>query len=275
MASRAEKTRFWQSNDLGGIELLKAQYLRQKFTPHVHDSFVFTVIETGAQRFHHRGAEHIAPAGSLVLINPDELHTGATAHHDGWQYRGFYPRVDQLFEVFGELDIRLSGTPAFTTSVLLDNAVASAFRHVHQLAELGAGALQLQTLWREATLMLFQRHARLGAPATAGKEPVAVSRAQHLLLSRLATPPSLKELAAEVNLSPFHFARVFRRTTGVTPHHWVMQRRLASALVQLRNGASVSLIAAELGFVDQSHLTRHFKRAYGVGPGAFRSGLAQ
>jgi hypothetical protein len=45
-----ERTRFWQSAELGGVELLHAHYIEQRFTPHVHEGFVFTVIEQGAQR---------------------------------------------------------------------------------------------------------------------------------------------------------------------------------------------------------------------------------
>jgi|GEM_PF-2973715 len=67
----------------------------------------------------------------------------------------------------------------------MDTDVANAFRHVHQLSELGASALQLQTSWRETTLLLFQRYARLGSLAKPGKEPFAIRQAQELLLTRL------------------------------------------------------------------------------------------
>ncbi|MCY1409948.1 HTH-type transcriptional activator RhaS [compost metagenome] len=273
VAKNLENTKFWQASVLGGVELLRARYVQQKFTPHVHDSFVFTVIESGAQRFHHRGGEHIAPTGTMVLINPDELHTGATAHEEGWRYRGFYPKLDHLAEILREVEIQLKGSPRFNASVLIDPQVALAFQRLHLLAELDASQLQQQTLWREATLLLFQRHAGVGSAPMPGKEPVAVRRAQELLLTCLASPPSLEELARAVNLSPFHFARVFRATTGLTPLGWVMQKRLAFALQLLRAGLSPAQVATDLGFFDQSHLTRQFKRAYGIGPGAFRDAV--
>ena len=242
----------------------------------MHDGYVFTVIERGAQRFNHRGAEHLAPVGSMVLINPDELHTGSKAHDEGWLYRAYYPEIDQVSSVFEELDLAPSGLPSFASSVLQDAPLATQFSGLHRLlGDPQASTLERQTAWREAVLLLFQRHAKVRHAAEAGREPVAVSRAKELLNARLAAPPSLEELAATVNLSPFHFARVFRRATGLPPHAWVKQRRIEQARALLKAGCAPVNVAVQLGFADQSHLTRQFKQAYGVGPGEYRLACAR
>lgn len=271
MAANREQTRFWQAEALTGVELLHARYIEQRFAPHVHEGFVFTVIEHGAQRFRHRGSDHLAPVGSMVMINPDELHTGSKAHEEGWRYRGFYPDNAQVTGVLAELDLASGGMPSFTSSVLHDPQLHRLFGELHQLLESGAEALQQQAAWREAILLLFQRHARVPQVAPPGREPQAVARAKELLGSQLAEPPSLQQLAAAVNLSPFHFARVFRRATGMPPHAWLKQRRLEQARALLKSGCAPLEVALCLGFSDQSHLNRQFKQAYGVAPGAYRS----
>ncbi|CAM3870931.1 putative HTH-type transcriptional regulator YbfI [Pseudomonas reidholzensis] len=266
-----ERTHLWQAPALGDVEMLHARYYQQRFAPHVHEGYVFTVIESGAQRFWHRGSEHLAPVGSMVLINPDELHTGATAHEAGWGYRGFYPEHARVTGVLDELELGRHGLPHFQQSVIHDPGLAAAFSQLHQLSEAGASALEQQTAWRHAVLALVQRHGH-GAEARApGNEPVAVARARELLESQLADPPSLEVLAAAVNLSPFHFARVFRQATGLPPHAWLKQRRLARARELLKRGMGAAEVAFALGFADQSHLNRQFKQAYGVTPGAYRS----
>ncbi|WP_028696444.1 helix-turn-helix transcriptional regulator [Pseudomonas cremoricolorata] len=271
-AAQSERTHLWQAQALGDVEMLHARYLQQRFAPHVHEGYVFTVIESGAQRFCHRGSEHLAPVGSMVLINPDELHTGAKAHEAGWGYRGFYPDIERVTGVLDELQASGRGVPLFKDSVIHDPTLAHAFSHLHQLCEAQASALQQQTAWRQAVLMLVQRHAQgpglnLAAP---GREPLAVARARELLDSQLANPPSLEALASAVNLSPFHFARVFRQATGLPPHAWLKQRRLSRARELLRHATSALEVSCLLGFADQSHLTRQFKQAYGVTPGAYR-----
>jgi AraC-like DNA-binding protein len=266
-----ERIRFWESPALAGVELLQARYIKQRFTPHVHEGFVFTVIEHGAQRFRHRGADHLAPVGSMVLINPDEVHTGSSAHEQGWLYRAFYPAPAQVNGVLDELGLAQRGLPSFAASVLQDEQLHQAFGQLHRLLDSDASVLQQQTAWRETLLMLFQRHAGVRQAPLAGQEPRAVRLAKELLAARLGEPPSLEELATAVNLSPFHFARVFRRATGLPPHAWLQQRRLEQARALLRDGCAPLGVALQLGFADQSHLTRQFKQVYGVGPGEYRN----
>ncbi len=82
---------------------------------------------------------------------------------------------------------------------------------------------------------------------------------------------SLGELAAVVGLSTFHAARLFSRSVGMPPHAWRNQLRLQHAQSLLRQGKSVTEVASATGFADQSHFTRHFKRAYGVAPGRWQT----
>ncbi|SIQ35108.1 AraC family transcriptional regulator [Aquipseudomonas alcaligenes] len=269
-----EQTRFWESQALIGVELLHARYIEQRFAPHVHEGFVFTVIEGGAQRFRHRGSDHLAPVGSMVLINPDEVHTGSKAHEQGWWYRGFYPAPAQVQGVLAELELADRGMPSFGASVLQDLELHQAFGRLHRLLDGEACTLQQQTAWREAILLLFQRHARIPQAREPGAEPRAVAMAKELLAARLGDPPSLEELAGLVNLSPFHFARVFRRATGLPPHAWLKQRRLEQARALLRSGCAPLQVALQLGFSDQSHLNRQFKQSYGVSPGEYRRACA-
>ncbi|WP_137885222.1 AraC family transcriptional regulator [Pseudomonas sp. 2FE] len=273
--SHGEQTRFWKAAAVGGLELLHARYVEQRFAPHVHEGYVITVIESGAQYFRHRGSEHLAPMGSMVLINPDELHTGSKAHESGWRYRGFYPEFEQLNTLLDELGLAKNGWPVFTCSVLHDAQMTARFNALHRLLEQPGCVLQQQTAWRETLLLLLQRHARVPEAPAAGREPQAVRRAKELLGAQLSEPPSLEQLAAAVNLSPFHFARVFRRATGLPPHAWLKQRRLEQARALLKSGCAPVGVAVQLGFADQSHLTRQFKQAYGVGPGEYRLACAR
>lgn len=166
-----EQTRFWQSRELGGVELLNAHYVEQRFSPHRHDSFVLAVIERGAHRFRHLGCEHVASSGGMILINPDEVHSCSRAGDAGWHYRAFYPQLAQVDGALVELGLAGNGQPGFAGSVLHDPQLHQMFARLHRLLEGEASALQQQTAWREAILLLFQRHARVPQAPAPGREP--------------------------------------------------------------------------------------------------------
>lgn len=82
---------------------------------------------------------------------------------------------------------------------------------------------------------------------------------------------SLSSMATAAGLSPFHFSRMFKVATGVSPHQYVLRRRIEiGAEMLLSRDESIASIALELGFADQSHFTMHFKRVHGVGPAGYR-----
>lgn len=93
--------------------------------------------------------------------------------------------------------------------------------------------------------------------------------------ANLPEPIPLTRLAQIAGLSPWHFARVFKEATGVTPHTYVIRARLQRAQERLREGeASLAEIATQTGFCDQSHLARHFRRVFGLSPSAWRRQVA-
>jgi AraC-like DNA-binding protein len=112
--------------------------------------------------------------------------------------------------------------------------------------------------------------------AAAARRPAAlagwqVRRSMDLLESRIGTAVSLEELAREVNLSPFHFARAFRDSTGLPPHRYLIQLRMRRACELLaQTSLSVGEVAAAVGYADTAHFSRLFRRTVGASPGAYR-----
>jgi AraC family transcriptional regulator len=111
------------------------------------------------------------------------------------------------------------------------------------------------------------------ADAAARTQPRAVAEALRFIHENYSHDLSLNDLAEAVHLSPFHVARLFKQTLGVSPHQYLIQVRVNSARSLLSAGSgerSLAEVASAVGFADQSHLTRHFKRIMGVTPKQFR-----
>jgi AraC-like DNA-binding protein len=133
------------------------------------------------------------------------------------------------------------------------------------------------TLERESRLASFistllVRYSDAGAPSKRyGSARTGTRRACEYLREHFAENVSLARLAAVAGISPFHLHRRFSEHLGMPPHSFLTQLRVARARTLLRQGLSISEVAALTGFADQSHLTRHFKRFVGLTPGAYRA----
>jgi len=181
-----------------------------------------------------------------------------------------YPEVHVVTGVAAELGWR--GTPSFPETIVADPRSAAALRAAHLAAEHG-DRLASSSLLRAALAGLLTAHAADrpgGRPAAARRAPAAVALTRDLLAERLAGPPSLDELAGLTGLSPFALLRAFRAETGLPPHAYLNQLRVRRARSLLDDGRTPADVAAQTGFADQAHLTRHFKRVVGVPPGAYQ-----
>lgn len=273
LAHFSDQARFWRSPLLPDAELLTAEYYAQEFAPHWHEGFSIPVIQAGAQSYHYRGTRCLASVSCIAAINPGEVHTGERATEHGWAYRAFYPTLAWMQNLANDIAGREVGTPWLVSGVIEDAEVAARLTQAHVLLEQQADPLAAETTLLAAFSLLLRRYAAQPnqAPALHADTP-RLTLLQAKLAEALAEPISLTELAASVGLSPFHVARLFSRSVGMPPHAWRQQLRLNRALGLLRQGMAVSEVAATLGFADQSHFNRQFKRAFGATPGRWQRG---
>lgn len=267
---RREKTKFWLDHELGDLELLRATYVTHSFSRHTHEGYVIGVIEQGAETFEYRHKNHIAPAGSIALINPAEPHTGQAFTKNGWTYRMLYPDTKLLQQAASQLAGKPRDVPFFKEPVVYDEALAHQIFRFHRDMEGPITPLERESrlLWLFGQLIARYADDR-PKPAVVNQEHEAVKRVREYLEAHYGENILLEELAQVANLSQFHLLRVFRQETGLPPHAYLSQLRVIRAKRLLLKGWPIAYVASETGFVDQSHFTRHFKRVVGVTPGQY------
>ena len=248
-----------------GVELYRAHIVRHAFEPHTHDAFGLGAIESGVERFRYRGAEHLAPADTLVLMNPDELHTGRAETAGGWRYRMLYLDDGVLEQLTGERGwwfadaLDRDATRARRVSRLLRQ-----LWHVHEPLAFDGLLLDLIDELRPS--------ARVARPARPEGQARFAPVIEHLR-AHLAERLTLDELAAVAGLSPFHFLRQFKRAHHATPQQMLMAWRLFEAKRLLAASEAPAQVAAAVGLTDQAHLTRAFANRYGVTPARYQEQL--
>jgi AraC family transcriptional regulator len=142
-------------------------------------------------------------------------------------------------------------------------------------ADAAGGRLAVESLANLIAVHLIRNASAPRPPAgrTYGALPRGKLRAAvEYIEGHLDVSPSLQQMAAAAHLSPYHFARGFKAATGLSPHQYVLARRVERAKQLLEEGGDLSLaaIGVRVGFSDQSQFSHHFKRLVGVTPGQFR-----
>ncbi|HAR96727.1 MAG TPA: AraC family transcriptional regulator [Deltaproteobacteria bacterium] len=263
--------------ELGGLEVVKATYRYHHFPKHSHDVFAFGIVERGVQGTEHRGTTHIAVAGEVCLVNPGEVHTGYTTDEGGWSYRCCYPDVGLISEIAYQDSDRTWGQPYFPSPVIRDPVVYDRFRRLFNEIEDCQHIMSLQEKLVAAISALLERHGvhRRPPPRHHDGDVSPIKRAYDYIEEHWADQIRLEDVAAAAGIDCFTLIRTFRKRVGMTPHAYLMQRRIDKGKGLLLSGHSPAQAALDTGFFDQSHFTKQFKRYTGVTPGHYIRSLGR
>lgn len=248
-----------RSLSLGGalqhIEILTAAYRRHVFARHSHETVAIGVINRGRGSFWCRGQVHLAYTGQVVVIPAGEVHTGASASDATLRYTMLYVPTDMIT------------SPDFPRPVVTDVRLAHALLAVTSRIARNEDRLGIESALAHV-VSLLESHG--GVARTCLDEPVAIRRVRAYIEERLAQPISLDDLALVAELNPEYLIRTFHRAVGLPPHAYLVQMRIERARRLLSAGVPPAGVAAAVGFVDQSHLTRQFKRHLGTTPARYQ-----
>jgi AraC-like DNA-binding protein len=258
-------THYWNDPRVAGVSCLCADFTDHEYAPHSHEALVVAVTEAGGSEFRSRGEINEATSSCLLVFNPTEPHSGRMAQSRRWRYRGLYlaePALDTLAKA-----LQVDTIPYFTRNVFHDADLIAAFLNLHQALQQGTDPLLEHEGLVGSFGRLFRRHGSRGRRIpVAASHQTAVSRLKTLMRERYCEQLRLEDMGDLVGLSPFQLIGLFKRTVGLTPHAYLTQVRLKAAIREMRHGASIAEAALAAGFYDQSALTNHFKRAYGITP---------
>ncbi|HEY2019642.1 AraC family transcriptional regulator [Paraburkholderia sp.] len=254
-----------------GIEGLRAHFNGHAYDPHDHDDMLIGYTEQGVQRFQCHRSLHTSVPGRAILIEPGALHDGHAPEPGGFTYAMLYLPQAWVERAARRLDLPgLGGVEAaFGDTLIDDRSVIDAIRQAFFAIYGEEGRLARdQSLDR----LLMQLGGQLrDAPVIDGlAAPPAIARVRDLLHEHMHGNPGLDELADIAGIDRFRLTRLFQRAFGTSPHAYLVRLRLRAARRLLATGRTPAQVAAEVGFADQSHLGRWFRRAYQMTPAAYR-----
>ncbi|QYE33614.1 AraC family transcriptional regulator (plasmid) [Polymorphobacter megasporae] len=239
----------------------------QSFDRHSHDEYGIGVMLAGAQRSWSGRGTVEAIAGDVITVNPGEVHDGSPIG-ESRRWAMLYVAPGLMKTIALDIYNGDRGDVVFSNPVVRDSRAAgrfaAAYASITDREEIDAADERL-TLLIAGMIDYSPRPISVACSSTA--------RAKARIDDDPAGDHPLDALAQEVGTGRFQMLRGFARLTGLTPHAYVVQRRLDLARLMLRQGVGLADAAIGAGFADQSHFHRAFTRRYGLTPGNFAAAM--
>jgi AraC-like DNA-binding protein len=246
-----------------GLQRLVARFYGHAYDPHRHECYAIGITDWGVQSFRYRGAERASLRGQVIVIHPDEQHDGHAGIPSGFAYRMLYIDPELVQRALGG-----AGAPPFVSeAVAVDAETAGVLAEAFVDFPAPLDPLARDGIVTRLSDALARRGDRGRMRQPSPRARARVEAARKLLAAGCRRPVTSADLEAATGLDRFALAREFRAVLGTSPHRYLVGRRLDHARALIMSGSGLADAAAAAGFVDQSHLTRHFKARYGVTPG--------
>ncbi len=248
---------------LDSISFENIKTLNREFSKHFHDTYTIGITYDGLFKSKCHNKDFNFYKKSTRINNPGDVHEGNSL---SWSHANFYPTITLLSSIYEDI-YKEKAIPYFNTHIIEDellfyklhNFFVPYFNNYHELV--------IETNLIDALSYLIINY-------TTSKRKIddiyadkkIIKSTFELIKDSLETNFTLEELAQNANLSKFHFLRVFKNEFGLTPHNFIINQRVNRAYELIKQGKAISEASLEVGFNDQSHFTRNFKKLYGYTP---------
>lgn len=262
---------FWRDDALPFIEARAIRDgARVCYDKHAHETVSIGAVTGGRSSYLNGSACHRVGAGTVVIMNPNEVHACNPLDDTPWSYRMIHADAGWLTRLQHDLGFSANRDfQPFSTLVSTDAALYAGLNRMYAtLVDAGSDTLQ-----RESAAVSFfaALQGRLNpAPTVVREAEHRLARAAEYIDDNYTRSLRLADICAAAGLSESYLIRAFKARYGMTPHAYMTNRRVQYSRAQLRRGRRIADIALEAGFSDQAHLQRVFKRMVAATPAQYR-----
>ncbi|SFN07463.1 AraC family transcriptional regulator [Marinobacter pelagius] len=271
-ATGKSKPVFWRDDRLPHVELRKVGDGREVcYEPHTHTQWSIGAITGGKSTFQYRDNQYRVQAGDLVLVNPEWVHACNPIDNQPWAYLMLYVDTRWLTDLrFRAGLLQEPHWQDISTATISDPIWFERYCGLAQcLLEPGHELLEKQSKVVEFLSDLMHELARQPL-ATTPKTPGILTGLARYLDDHATDDVSLDTLCELSGFSPGHLIRAFKQHFGLTPHAYLVNRRVQLGRHELKNGTAIAEAALNAGFADQPHFQRAFKRLMAATPNQYR-----
>lgn len=238
-----------------GITALSASITDFRYKKHSHQEYAIGVTLRGIQEYNLDGSLQLSYQNGVMLFNPEQTHDGMAHDEEGLDYVMLYIDPQLLLDVTEKKDIIRFSTPIIYNYKIkqkilnLSNAILSE---------------KDEAYCSELLLSLTDSLIQTNLSTDYKKDNDLISKAKDILHTSLEDVLKLDEICKELNVSKFQFIRLFKAHTGITPYQYFLNCKIELAKRLIEKNRDIYSAVAECGFVDLTHLNKHFKSVYGT-----------
>jgi AraC-like DNA-binding protein len=250
-----------------GIERVEAHLHGQAFSPHRHDTYAIGITLTGIQTFHFRGERWHCLPGQCHILHPDETHDGGAGTDEGFSYRIAYIDPSLVQEALRGKPLPFVAHPVADAARLPEGCACEIWDIDGEIDDVAR--IQLVAAVVNLLVSVSSGAAKKSSPLALSR----LSRVRDLITAAPAERRSMDELERLSGLDRWTIARQFRAAFGTSPSRFRTLRQLDRVRRSVKRGTCLAEAALDAGFADQSHMSRQFKRAYGLTPARWAAAL--
>jgi len=262
--------KFWKPDIQEGVVLHKAHFNNFGFDKHVHEDYTIGLIQEGVMDAFLDGSKQRLNKTSIITVNPDEAHACQSQLHNGYKHYSIYLKPEFLKTLSSE---NFKGEELFFKNGRFDNVklAIKLVNIINQNENSLSSKIDFECELIDALNELLLTNANTALQKSLTLHDTMIIRAKEYINDNLGLDLQLSDISDELDISKYHFLRLFKEKTFLSPHSYLMLKRIEKSKQLLQKGERLIDIAYKCGFNDQSHLNRRFKSINGLTPGNYKN----
>jgi AraC-like DNA-binding protein len=237
------------------ITVLSASFTDFTYKRHCHEEYAFGVTLRGVQQYYLDGGLKSSYPHGVMLFNPEQVHDGKAQDKTGLKYVMLYVEPKLFLELLEKKEnIRFSSPVIYDYK--LEQSIVSLSNAILNASD--------ESLCSELLLSLANNFAEVDLNTAYKKDDMLTKKAKEMIYYSLEDVLRLNDICKELNISKFKFIRLFKANTGLSPYQYFLNCKISLAKRLIEKNRDVYSAVSDCGFVDLTHLNRHFKSIYGT-----------
>ena len=271
---RHYESTFFKSKDLPYLEARFVKNSENHYHKHFHKTLSIGAVEEGQVYFSYQKIDTILQVNEIAIINPNIVHSCNPINNEARTYHMIY--IDSLWcknlqeIIFGKLKAYIP----VSKLIIKDKSMFIEFINLNYLLlNKDIFYLEKEELLQNFLIKLFKQYCSKSSEDNVSSKNSNITLAKKYIEDNICSNPTVKEISKYLNISEFHFFKLFKQTYNISPHSFLLNQKICKAKELLEKGNDISDIAYELGFSDQSHFNRVFKYYVAATPYEYKKSI--